>query len=196
MNIDKETLRKHLQEQRKSIPISQRHTKSQQIKDLLFELPQLKKAHDILFYVSFKSEVETLTMIRDMLRQKQRKMYVPFMHPEKRELGIAQIKSLNDLKPGSYDVLEPELGSLDECDPSVIDVALIPGLGFDRHGYRLGYGKGYYDKFLEDKEFLKIGVAFACQIQEKIPVDPWDVAMDILVTEKGVINVKSKSNHP
>lgn len=194
MSIDKEKLRKHLQEQRKNIPVEERHNKSQQIKELLFRIPQVRTAHDLLCYVSFKSEVETTAMIEDILRQKQKKISVPFIHPEKRELSIAQIKSLKGLKPGSYGVPEPQASTLKESDPTTIQVALIPGLGFDRKGYRLGYGKGYYDKFLEDKEFLKIGLAFACQVQEKIPSDPWDIAMDIIVTEKGVMVCSKSSN--
>ncbi len=88
-------------------------------------------------------------------------------------------------EPGPFSVLEPISGR--QVPVENIQVFLVPGLGFDRQGRRLGRGKGFYDRALEKGIGLKVGVAFSCQLVEELPEAPHDVRMDIVVTENEVI---------
>jgi 5-formyltetrahydrofolate cyclo-ligase len=84
-------------------------------------------------------------------------------------------------------VPEP-IGSEIPAQADDIDIILLPMLGFDRQGGRIGYGAGYYDRFLAQRRYLKkIGIAFACQEMDRVPTDENDIRMDCIVTEQGVV---------
>ena len=93
---------------------------------------------------------------------------------------------------GAYGILEPDPGKSQAIPLSRINGFLIPGLGFDRKGARLGRGKGYYDRTLRKAPGEKVALAFSEQVVDfDLPCDPWDVWMDALVTEKEVWNFQS-----
>ena len=99
---------------------------------------------------------------------------------------------MDELTPGTWQILEPKpewRARLDRHVEAVeLDLIIVPGLAFDRHGDRLGLGKGYYDRLLQHirPDAVKIAVAFECQIVDKIPVLPHDVRMDMVITENAV----------
>ncbi len=105
------------------------------------------------------------------------------------DLVFLQIRSLeNDLEEGAYHLMEPRR----QCQklPADEGVCIVPGLGFDRRGGRIGHGKGYYDRFLNAHPALvRIGAAFFCQTVETLPMDVSDAAMDWLATERGVYQI-------
>jgi 5-formyltetrahydrofolate cyclo-ligase len=112
-----------------------------------------------------------------------------FAYPKVKGLNIEFFES-DVFQKGSFSILEPsENGSpVDE----LLQVLLVPGVAFDRGGGRLGYGKGFYDRWLQSKSVLKIGVAFSCQLSEqRLSNEQHDVAMDLIVTEKFILGTES-----
>ena len=100
-----------------------------------------------------------------------------------------------DLVPGYYGIPEPDPQKSLRVDPREIDAAVIPGSVFDIHGGRLGYGGGYYDRFLvnDAPQAKRIGLAFEMQVVENVPVQPHDQPLDILITEKRTVNIIHKT---
>jgi 5-formyltetrahydrofolate cyclo-ligase len=98
----------------------------------------------------------------------------------------------HDLVPGYYNIPEPDPGRCKRVESSEIDAAVIPGSVFDIQGGRLGYGGGYYDRFLvnDAPQAKRIGLAFELQVVDKVPVEPHDQPLDILITEKRIVNIR------
>lgn len=188
MSIDKNIIRKDYL-RRRSLE-KDRHAKSDQIFHQLKLLPEIESSKTILGYAAFGSEVETAALIGFLLRMN-KKVVLPYCEEERLELF--HLKSLNELSPGAFSILEPrmELRESEErsVDLSEVDLVILPAVAFDRCGARLGYGEGFFDRLLEnDKPKTVIGLAFASQIVELIPTEKHDVLVDIIVTEKEIIN--------
>jgi 5-formyltetrahydrofolate cyclo-ligase len=97
---------------------------------------------------------------------------------------LVQIKSFDDLEEGAYGILEPKDIML-KVDESLIDVSYLPGLAFDRKGGRVGYGGGFYDRFLRKtrKDSKKIALGYSFQVLEKVPMDDNDEVIDGIITD-------------
>ncbi|ADL07133.1 5-formyltetrahydrofolate cyclo-ligase [Thermosediminibacter oceani] len=182
--VDKKTLRRTFLEKREGLSREDVKDKSEKIISTLFALEELKKSEVVMFYVNARNEVETRKAIEQALSMGKR-VVVPKTIKGKGLLAV-EIKSLGELVPGTFGILEPEKD--EGLDPKVIDLVVVPGVAFDRRGYRLGYGGGYYDGFLPKlrPEAKKIAIAFELQLADYIPVEKHDVRMDAIVTEKGV----------
>ena len=112
---------------------------------------------------------------------------VPIIEKETHTLRLSYLTSMDQLEPGTFRVPEP-LTHEQPAPASSIDAVLVPMVGFDRKGHRLGYGAGYYDRFFEKNPHIpRIGMAYACQEVELIPTEPFDARMDYVVTEDEVI---------
>lgn len=153
----------------------------------LVELPEYKNAKTILFYVSVRGEVKTSEMISESLSHG-KKILVPSADVKHKKLMISEIHDLNELSPGAFGIPEPKHPHMFPLDK--IDLVIIPGVAFDRLGNRVGYGTGFYDRFLKK---LKKGVPFIAlgydfQIVHEIPANRMDVKVHKIVTEKGIIN--------
>lgn len=179
----KKEIRKQVLDARDSILPARRTTKSREIEERLFSLAEFMSAHAVLFFASFRSEVETGTMIRRALASGKR-IILPKVKGKKLELF--EIKNFDkDVSPCIWGIPEPQESAPVTLDQ--IDVIVVPGAAFDEHGNRLGYGAGFYDKLLSEFTKLTIAVAFEEQIVPKIPTDPHDVPVRKIVTEKRVI---------
>jgi len=179
----KDVARKELKKIRENLSKKEVLEKSRVIGKKLFYLNDFEKSHSILFYVSFNNEVFTHTMIKKCLNEKE--VVVPLSNIQNETLILSKIEKWEDLHLGSYGILEPK--RIIEFIPEKIDLIIVPGVGFDDKGNRLGHGKGYYDKLLQKTNARKIGLAFECQIVDKIPTDENDVPVDLIITEKRVI---------
>jgi 5-formyltetrahydrofolate cyclo-ligase len=187
-NLKKE-IRKKVLAERDRMPPSQRSAKSREIEGRLFSLPEFKSARAILFFASFRSEVETVTMIRRALGDGKR---VILPKVKGKELELFEIGNFDkEVSPGAWGILEPcEIAPVKRDE---LDIIIVPGAAFDEQGNRLGYGAGFYDKLLSEFKKPTIAIAFEQQIIPKIPADPHDVAVRKIVTEKRVIEtVRSK----
>lgn len=147
-------------------------------------MPEFLQAENIMIYISFSSEVDTKRLIEYCLKNG-KKVYVPVTFSMDRGIKACALKSFDDLKVGAYGILEPVEHSFVEKE--YIDMCIVPGLAFDLNGHRIGYGGGYYDRFLCDYKGFTAGVAFdKCIIESTCP-EEYDVAVKAVVTEKEVI---------
>lgn len=145
----------------------------------------------VMVYASKAPEVETEEIIQDLNRRGVR-VVVPIIERETCSLRLSYLPDPSLLVPSTFNVPEP-LGNELPARPEDVQVIVIPMLAFDREGNRLGYGAGYYDRFLcQHPRPIKIGIAFSCQQVESIPADKNDVKMDYIVTEMGVIRCNGK----
>jgi 5-formyltetrahydrofolate cyclo-ligase len=140
----------------------------------------------ILVYVSKANEVDTHELIASLLASGTG-VVVPIIERESRTLRLSYLRDPLVLVESTFSVPEP-VGSEIPASPEDIQLVVVPMLAFDRKGHRLGYGAGYYDRFLSSHPHMrKIGIAFSCLEVPKIPGDENDVAMDLIVTENGII---------
>ena len=155
----------------------------------LVALPQYTSARTVLCYVSFRSEVSTHAFFSRMWADGKR-VVVPYCKAQHLELFC--LNSFGDLAPGTLGILEPkpELRGQDHRRAEVqeLDLLVIPGLAFDRQGGRLGYGKGYFDRLLPGArpDALLAAVAFECQLFDAVPMRPYDVRVDAVITENDI----------
>jgi 5-formyltetrahydrofolate cyclo-ligase len=159
----------------------------------LLNLPEYAAAGLVLWYVHARSEVRTLARLAELLgagAQFGTQIAVPFC--EQSELRLFRLANVHELVAGAYGILEPaaELRHLPErhVEPSAIDLAIVPGVAFDRLGTRLGYGAGYYDKLLPHLRagVPRIALAFECQVFARLPRDAHDAPLTAIVTERAV----------
>ena len=155
----------------------------------LVSLPQYASARAVLCYVSFRSEVGTREFIARLWAEG-KQVVVPYCIAQRLELVC--LRGFSDLDPGTLGILEPKAELREQSDRRVqvqeLDLLVIPGLAFDRQCGRLGYGKGYFDRLLPGArpEALLAAVAFECQLFPAVPMQPYDVRVDAVVTEADV----------
>lgn len=179
----KQELRKQFRSYRKSLTPQKKQKMDEQICCRLLQLSVYQKCSALFIYVSKPIEVDTLAIIRDALAHGKR-VAAPRCIPGTYQMQFYWIKSLSDLETGAFGVLEP---AVQRCRP-VTDLSrglcIVPGLGFDSQGYRLGYGKGYYDRFLADFGGSTIGICYHGCSPWKLPHGYYDRPVDLLITEK------------
>jgi len=151
--------------------------KSGIIKDKLFGLEEFKKAKVVMFYVSLKDEVNTLSMIDDATKTGKR-VCVPVILKEEKRLIAGEIKDrVKDLERQHFGIFQPIAGHVREVPLENIDLVVVPGVAFDKNNMRLGRGHGYYDRFLSllPDRTKTIGLAFDFQVVENLPKDSHDI---------------------
>lgn len=158
------------------------------IEEALLDSMSVRYSGKILAYASLAGEVETTEFCRKVLACG-RELYLPKSYPG----GILRffaVGSLEDLQKGAFGVLEPEERVEKAYVPSLQkpDLCLVPGICFDDYGYRIGYGKGYYDRFLANFTGVSMGLAYeACVCRDALPIEKrTDKPVDFIVTEKGI----------
>lgn len=182
--LTKSEMRSRLKAKREELTLEQRREKSYRITKHLESL--LSEYSTVIAYVSKDPEVETLVAINHLLENK-KTVIVPIIQKETKTLRFSYLDSVADLEPGTFMVPEP-LSHEKPANPATAEVVILPVVGFDESGNRIGYGAGYYDRFLKEYPGIrKIGVAYSCQEEREIPADVFDIKMDCVVTEDGVI---------
>ena len=184
----KNQLKESVLEKRNSLPKEDIMEKSNKVKDNLFNLEQYKKSKVAMFFVSFNSEVHTHDMIKEALKNKT--VIVPkIVHQEIEPSVIIDFDNL--IPSGKFGILEP-IETMKIAYKN-IDLVLVPGIVFDKEGHRIGYGFGYYDKFLRKvPKAIKIGLAFDFQVVDKIPREMHDIPVDLIVTEERVVECRKE----
>ena len=185
-------LRKEFLTKRDALDPIQRGRSSSLIRQRVFEHPAWKSAQTILCYVSFGSEVETHPLIQEALRFKKR-LVVPLHDPSNHDTLLSELKRFNDLGPNHRGVLQvkPECHQL--YDPSRIDLAIVPGIVFDKQGGRIGFGGGYFDKLLPKMpRAFRLGTCYSAQLSATpLPLERHDVRLQAILTESAVIDTKA-----
>ncbi|BCJ87183.1 5-formyltetrahydrofolate cyclo-ligase [Effusibacillus dendaii] len=195
--MDKDGLRRQILHKRLSMSAAERADKQVRILKHLLTVPHLQQAETILLYLDFRGEVETEQIFRWGWNAG-KTMAVPVSKPAERKIIPVRLNSFEELTAGPYGIREPDMhvqlaaGHLnalpDALSVQELDVVIVPGVAFDRKGGRLGYGGGYYDRFLPQlrPNALKIGIAYQLQMVEQLPMETHDIPLDLIVTEKSV----------
>ena len=182
----KSEIRARLKEIRAAIPAESRQNHNENITRRLLNLEEIASAGTIFIYISYASEVDTYALIEHFLKEG-KILAVPKIINSGHMIAT-RFTHWEDLKPGQLGILTP--ASNDPYDGE-IDIAITPGLGFTQEGYRLGYGRGYYDQwFAGHKTTKKIALAYEAQVINEIPVGDNDIPVNMIVTEKRIIKTQ------
>jgi 5-formyltetrahydrofolate cyclo-ligase len=186
---EKEQLRNYVVRLRDRLSSLEVEEKSGDILDQIIRLREYSQAKGIASYVSKDSEVSTRKLIRTALDQRKR-VLVPIVKREKVELAFSEINNLgNELEPGSFGILEPKPEFRRPADLDSIDVLFVPGIAWDKTGYRIGWGRGYFDRTLKTlpNHVYAIGLGFDLQVISRIPRGQFDVPVKMIITESRII---------
>lgn len=176
----KKILRDNVLTVRKSLTPVDVEQRSIKIEAALFDEEHFKKAKTVAFYLPLHNEVDTKHMIERAMKEG-KEVLVPVTNDE---IKMCKFTSFEDLKPGKFQVPEPK-----HCEPKdhLAEVVLVPGVVFGLCMHRLGYGKGYYDKYFKKSKAFRIGLGYDFQVVDELPKHEHDVPMDLIITDKRLI---------
>lgn len=182
--MNKTDLRKSMLNKRNSLDAIEKVKKDTEIVKNLLSTIIYKESKNIFIYVSYGSEVDTKKIINIALKEN-KNIFVPKIKEDLTSMEAIRINSLEDLVEGKYGILEPKTFE-DKIDKNKLDAIIMPGAVFDITGSRIGYGGGYYDKYLSDiaSKKNKIALAYEFQVVEKLQCEIHDIKVDYIVTDK------------
>ena len=185
--FEKKELRRYIQDKRDSLSLDERKRKSKAAAEKFIRIKDYINSKNILIYYPFRSEIDTTIIIKDAL-SKNKKVILPKVDNDK--LSFYFINDISvQLEKGAYGIMEPIPSLCKHAKITDIDLVVIPGVGCDKNLNRLGYGGGFYDKFLPHlpDKIKKIALCFDIQILPKdIPTHKNDKKIDMLITESTI----------
>ena len=187
---EKKRLRTVFLKKRNELSYEEVKKKSELIYRKLIDSSYYTNCKEIYVYVSMKKEVDTIKIINKALKDG-KTVAVPKVDNFKREMFFSMINSLDELEPGHFDVLEPKKDFIRPVEGNNNTIILVPGIVFDKNKNRIGYGGGYYDRYLQkynDIVMKTIGLAYSLQIIDNIPAQKYDITLDLIVTDETWIN--------
>jgi len=177
VNITKEKIRREVLKKRLLLSPEDIREASQKIIEKLENLKEFQKAQIVMLYYPIKGEVDIRGLFKKVMKEKI--LVLPKMVGE--EILPIEVKDLEVIRIGKFGIVpEPVGGRI--IKPQKIDLIVVPGLAFDKRKYRIGFGKGYYDRFLKKTKGIKVGVAYDFQIFEKLPSEAHDQPVDLVIT--------------
>ncbi len=180
----KSGLRKHFLAIRKNLSHESRILFDSALFSNTVALPQFKSAKILLCYYPIKGEPNIIPLIK-YAQGIGKQIAFPISHESERHLSFHAISDLSELNHGTYGIPEPP-----ENAPEITDFngafCLVPALAFSKNGQRLGYGGGYYDRFLSDFSGVSAGLCYSQFFVDKLPAEEHDIPLDIIISEKGV----------
>lgn len=190
--MDKKELRKIYKAKRNSLEKSYIYSASKTIAEKLTADIQANKYDKALIFVSTGSEVDTACLIDRLLSLKDIEVAVPLTLSTPHDMEFITINSKDELRLGRYGIYEPNYNKEKICIPTENSVIYVPGLLYDIYGTRIGYGGGYYDKYLASHSYCSaIGICFDMQITDTlINKDENDICLDKIISDRRIINVK------
>jgi len=193
---EKRDIRRTVLRLRSDQPVKAAAAKSLKIAEHLTALPEFRSAQTVMLYAAFRGEVDTGALMERVIAEG-KTLVLPRSIRETRKLEPCRVQDpFAQLAPGSYGILEPVPGT-ETVPADRVDLVAVPGVAFDRRGNRLGYGAGYYDRFLrgygdssQGRRPVAAGLAFEFQIVDGLPSGEHDCPVDILITECGVLRIR------
>lgn len=182
----KAEIRTRILEKRKNLTEDEVAAKSEAILQKVLKTPEYMEADNLLLYADYNHEVMTRGIFEDAIMRKKR-VYFPKSDGLTNSMIFYQTVSVKQLEKGFMGIPEPKENTqlCYKFNPDEDTLVILPGVAFDTRGFRLGYGKGFYDKFLSSRRQLStMALAFACQIVEELPSEEHDIKMDKIVTEE------------
>lgn len=186
---EKNILRRDILKRRNEINDKDKKDRNFKILNILTQLKEVKDSDSFCTYVSKINEVDTIFLIEHLLVMN-KNVYVPKSEPNSSIMKFYKINSLSELSLGAFSVLEPNSLQEEYIEYGKYDVCIVPALSFDKRGFRLGYGKGYYDRFLKDFKGIKIGFCYEEFVTEILPKYETDISVDMIITENETILCK------
>ncbi|MBO4932114.1 MAG: 5-formyltetrahydrofolate cyclo-ligase [Clostridia bacterium] len=195
----KDDIREEYKEIRRQMSADEKQKRDAAICTAAENLVSFRYAEYVLLYAAAADEID-VSAIAEAAFAKGKKVLFPRCDKKTHTMTYHEVKSLDELIPDSYnDIAEPpeENPIYDAQRDTGGAVCFVPGLVYDKAGYRLGYGKGFYDRYLSAFSGCTIGVVYSDYILNEVPRGRFDVSVDILLTEKGVRVTKDpKKTHP
>lgn len=193
----KQQLRKNLIKNRRQLSPEQRKKASHLITKQILQTDFFKRSQHIAIYMPFNGEINPMPLLKKIFSMK-KKCYLPVLHPLKHNaLWFIAYQKKDKLKLNRYGIPEPKIDLKKKMSAWNLDLVLVPLIGFDEHGNRLGSGKGYYDRtfaFLKQRRNSShpqlIGLAYEMQKIAAIETQSWDVPLDKIVTEEKIYHTK------
>lgn len=179
--MDKKQIRKELIEKRKNIPRDKKVIYDKEISRKITHSDYFKKAEQVLVFASRGDEFDTRYII-EKCRIENKNVFYPLCLNNQGEMKFLKVDSREDLQNGMYNIPEPK-SICKEYKPEENDLIIVPCLSVDNDGYRIGYGKGYYDRFLKDFKGVSVCPCYEELLTDSLPTDEYDVKINILITE-------------
>lgn len=162
--------------------------------DIFVEIKKLslyRKAKTVMFYLSSGSEVITDFMVNSALDNGKTVVVPAIENSENRKMYAVKISRLEDACQSVCGIRQPGISPRDIVEKGDVDLVFVPGIAFDARGYRTGYGKGYYDRWLKSVPLEKtVGLAYDFQITDKLPTEEYDIPVGVIITEKRIMQIE------
>jgi len=190
----KRAVRKEILKKRMSLSSEEVAAKSKAIAEKVMALPVFAEAKTIMAYVPFRNEVDTSPIIAQAMSMGKR-VVIPISDTSNMRLIPSELRDYpGDLTEGTYGILEPKPDCVRPRDANEIDLVLVPGVAYDFCGNRLGYGAGFYDRFLDSLPRAKsVALAFNLQVLDNAYPEPHDHPVQFVITEEQVIDCRQES---
>ena len=191
---NKNDLRSLLRQRRQNLPLDLVQKDSALIRERLLSLAGIHDARSVMLYLPARGEVDTWPLL-DHFWQRGCEVLLPRCRDGAPGIMDAYaVTSREELGAGSFGLIEPRADLAPLVPDARPEVILVPALAYDRRGYRLGFGGGYYDRFLPALALppLLVGPAYAFQFLDRLPVEPWDQPVDLVVTPDTTLHVSAE----
>ena len=190
--MDKSSLRKMLLARRAALPPEEAARLSRLIQEHILASQIWQKARQVVLYSAIRNEVDLGLLFADALAGGKQALFPRCLPGKAGIMELAACPGLEAMRPGIFGILEPNPAICPALSGADLhpDIVVMPGVGFDRHGGRLGYGAGYYDRILTGPEFKAaylVGAAYTLQLVDSVYPDPWDQRLDAVAVEDGII---------
>ncbi len=182
--MDKKQIRKALIKKRKGIPKNKRAIYDKEISEEIIKSDYFKNAMQVLVFASFDDEFDTQLII-EHCRLENKSVFYPLCLDNCGNMKFYKVDSSNDLRTGMYNIPEPK-SHCEEYKHKENDLVIVPCLSVDKEKYRIGYGKGYYDRFLKEFNGVSICPCYREMLSDKLPTDEYDIKINVLVSNKEV----------
>lgn len=188
MILNKKKIRKNFRFLRHKLSVKKKITYTMQFTEKTLHFLLKKKAKKIALFISIDNEINTYFLINKLLKYN-KKIYLPTLnssHPNK--LIFVNYTSQMNLKLNKINFFEPSNFTY-QCKLKNLDIIILPVVAFDKYGYRLGMGGGFYDRTLQNYKkysFIRLGIAYDFQYIKFLPRDPWDIPLSYLITPKKI----------
>lgn len=182
METNKEFVRKVVREKKRALTCEEIDFKSQVIIERLCQCEHYINANRIYAYVNYNQEIN-MSFLFEKTWANDKKIFVPRVKGQ--EMEFCRINSMDDLEKGAYGIMEPKITC--EMDDEYAGVMIMPGLAFDKMHHRIGYGGGFYDRYLnEHPDFVKIAMCYDFQVFEEIESEEFDIPVDLVISESEI----------
>ncbi len=193
---DKKAIRMQVIAARDAMPLDQRAAASSHVCESIIASTPYQNATTVLAYASFGSELDTITLLERILADK-KNLVMPRVDKASQQLQLHRVLHLHELVAGVWGIREP-IATSEIVLPNAIELIIVPGAAFDRAGFRIGYGKGFYDKLLlaVNPASTRLSAAFDCQMIDAVPNEAHDQRVDIIITPTQKILIShDRKNH-